>query len=214
MNSSGAKSVRILLTLQHPAHVHFFKHAYRELRASAHEVAVVARGGPVVAELCEANDIDCRFLSGAADSLLSIAATQLRYEVGMFRFAREFSPDVVAGVGGVAAAHIARLTSARGIVFTDTEHATLSNALAFPFADLICTPSCYLDDPRAKQYRYPGYHDLVYLSPSRFTPDPSVLKTAGGPRRAVRRASPLVLGRLARCRPGGARRRRRDRRAS
>lgn len=179
MSTSGAQSVRILLTLQHPAHVHFFKHAYRELRASDHDVAVVARNEPVVAELCEAYDIDCRVLSGAADSLPSIAAAQLRYEVGMFRFAREFSPDVIAGIGGVAAAHVARLTGARGIVFTDTEHAKLSNALAFPFADLICTPSCYRDDLRAKQYRYPGYHELAYLSPSRFTPDPSVLEAAG-----------------------------------
>lgn len=43
MSTSGTQSLRILLTLQHPAHVHFFKHAYWEQRASTHKVAVVAR---------------------------------------------------------------------------------------------------------------------------------------------------------------------------
>jgi predicted glycosyltransferase len=179
MNPSGTESMRVLLTLQHPGHVHFFKHAYRELRANGHEVAVVVRNEPVVAELCEAYDIEYRVLCGAADSLPSLAATQLRYEIGLFRFARKFSPDVIAAIGGVAAAHVARLTGTRGIVFTDTEHATLSNALAFPFADLICTPSCYEDDLGLRQYRYPGYHELAYLTPNRFTPNQSVLETVG-----------------------------------
>lgn len=123
----------------------------------------------MVAELCEAYDIDGRFLSGAADSLLSIAVTQLRYELGMFRFAREFSPDVIAAIGGVAGAHVAGLTGARGIVFTDTEHAKLSNTLPFSSEDMICAPSFYWDDLCARQYRYPTDHELAYLSPSRFT---------------------------------------------
>jgi len=179
MSGSETESRRVLLTFQHPGHVHFFKHAYRELRASNHEAAVVIRNEPVVAELCEAYDIDYRVLSEAADSLPSITAAQLRFEVGLFRFARKFSPEVIAAIGGVAAAHISRLTGTRGIIFTDTEHATLSNALAFPFADLICTPSCYRDDLGFRQYRYDGYHELAYLSPGRFSPDPSVLESAG-----------------------------------
>lgn len=179
MRPSEQRSSRILLTLQHPAHVHFFKYAYRELRANGHEVAVVARDEPVIAELCEAYDIDYRALSGAAGSLPSIVASQFRYEIGMLRFAREFAPDVIAGIGGVAAAHVARLTGTRGVVFTDTEHARVSNALSFPFADLICTPSCYRDDINGRQYRYPGYHELAYLTPNRFTPDLSVPEAAG-----------------------------------
>ena len=82
MSGSETESRRVLLTFQHPGHVHFFKHAYRELRASNHEAAVVIRNEPVVAELCEAYDIDYRVLSEAADSLPSITAAQLRFEVG------------------------------------------------------------------------------------------------------------------------------------
>jgi predicted glycosyltransferase len=36
-----------------------------------------------------------------------------------------------------------------------------------------------LDDLGPKQVRYPGYHELAYLHPNRFTPNPEVLKEIG-----------------------------------
>jgi predicted glycosyltransferase len=49
-----------------------------------------------------------------------------------------------------------------------------------PFADLIVSPSS-LEHSRAsrKALFYPGYHELAYLHPARFTPDPGVLNDAG-----------------------------------
>lgn len=179
MVTTGSGSNRILLTVQHPGHVHFFRRAYRQLLADGHEVAVVARSESVVEDLFEAYGIEYTVLGGSATTLPSLAATQLRYEAGLYRFAREFAPDVVAGIGGVAAAHVARALGVRSVVFTDTEHASLSNALAFPFADLICTPDCFRGDLGAKQYRYPGYHELAYLAPEAFTPDPTVPESVG-----------------------------------
>jgi len=43
----------------------------------------------------------------------------------------------------------------------------------------ICTPSCYRDDLGPKQVRYNGYHELAYLHPNRFTPNPAVLNELG-----------------------------------
>lgn len=179
MPSSKRENLRILLTVQHPGHVHFFKYAYRKLRADGHETEFVARSETVVEDLFSAYGFDYTILGGEADRLDELAATQLRYEVGLYRYARRFRPDVIAGIGGVAAAHVARLVGARSVVFTDTEKAILSNALAFPFADLICTPDVFWQDFGVRQYRYPSYHELAYLSPRRFTPDPSVLDSVG-----------------------------------
>jgi predicted glycosyltransferase len=69
------------------------------------------------------------------------------------------------GIGEPGVAHVSKLIGAESIVFTDTEHATLPNAIAFPFAKRICTPDCYWDDIGPKQIRYPGYHELAYLHP-------------------------------------------------
>jgi len=57
----------------------------------------------------------------------------------------------------------------------DTETSKLQKRISLPFADRICTPDCYLLDHGSKQVRYPGYHELAYLHPDRFTPDPDVL---------------------------------------
>ena len=65
------------------------------------------------------------------------------------------------------------------IIFTDSEPAKLANAITFPFANVICTPSCYRDRLDEKQIRYNGYHELAYLHPNRFTPNPAVLDELG-----------------------------------
>src|SRR6185295_14985296 len=46
-------------------------------------------------------------------------------------------------------------------------------------ADYVCTPECYQGSVRGHHIRYPGYHELAYLHPNRFTPDPEVVRRAG-----------------------------------
>jgi predicted glycosyltransferase len=60
------------------------------------------------------------------------------------------------------------------LVFTDTESATLSNKFTFPFATQILTPRCYYRDAGPRHVRYDGYHELAYLHPKYFRPDPSI----------------------------------------
>lgn len=129
--------------------------------------------------LLDAYGIDYGILTGRFDSKVDMVVNQLRYELNLLRKVRQLDPDVITGIGGLAMSHAAALTDTEAILFTDTEHATLSNSLAFPFADRICTPDCYEDDIGPKQYRYPGYHELAYLHPDRFEPDPSVLTDIG-----------------------------------
>jgi len=97
----------------------------------------------------------------------------------MLQIARKFRPDFMMGVGNPSITHVARMVGATSVVFTDTEHAKFANRLTFPFADIICTPSCYLRDIGPKQVRYNGYHELAYLHPDRFTPNPEVLREMG-----------------------------------
>ena len=67
--------------------------------------------------------------------------------------------------------------AAESVVFTDTEHAP-GNRVTFPFADEVWTPECYHDEA-PNQRRYPGYHELAYLHPRRFDPDPAVTDEVG-----------------------------------
>jgi predicted glycosyltransferase len=103
----------------------------------------------------------------------------IKRDFQMFNFARKFKPDVIMGIHSTIAAHISKITKAKSIIFTDTEHATLANWVTFPFSDVICTPSCYKKDLGKKQIRYNGYHELAYLHPNYFTPNPAVLDEIG-----------------------------------
>lgn len=165
--------MNIVFTIQHPAHVHLFRNSIEELEETD-DVKVVVRDKEIIVDLLEAYDIDHTVLADGFESVSSLPLTQLQYEFNVWRHVRRFDPDIVVGVGGMTASHVATLTGAKSMVFHDTEHATLQNKLAFPFADRICTPESYQEDIGEKQVRYPGFHELAYLHPDRYEPDPEV----------------------------------------
>jgi uncharacterized protein len=171
--------MRVFVTIQHPAHVHFFRNAIAELEADDHDVHVFAREKEMAVELLQRYDINHDVLAGTASGLSELARVQATYEVRLLRRAVQLKPDVITAIGGVAAAHVAKVTGARSAIFYDTEHAKLIQNLAFPFADAVYTPDCYTRNVGSKQIRYPGYHELAYLHPDRFTPDPAVVEDLG-----------------------------------
>ena len=171
--------MRVVVTIQHPGHVHFFRYAIRALEERGHDVYVFARENEVTTDLLDCFGIEHEVLAGSSNSLLSLAAVQATYETRLYRHARRIDPDVITAIGGVAAAHVATLLDAKSVVFYDTEHATIITKLAYPFADVVCTPACYRGNVGSKQVRYPGYHELAYLHPHRFEPNPDVLEAFG-----------------------------------
>lgn len=46
--------MRILIDMGHPAHVHFFKHAIRELESRGHKIKITARDKDVTLQLLDA----------------------------------------------------------------------------------------------------------------------------------------------------------------
>lgn len=171
--------MRYIITIQHPAHVHFFKHAIRELKSYGHDVFVFARDKEVAIDLLTAYEIEHTVLAGGqSGGLRGMMVGQTLWEYRLLQRAREIEPDVMAGIGGTAIAHVGAICGARTVVFTDTEHAP-GNKITFPFADEIWTPACFTDNGGTKHEQYPGYHELAYLHPDRFEPDPSVLEDVG-----------------------------------
>lgn len=72
-------------------------------------------------------------------------------------------------------AFVSRLMGVPYVCLADTEHASASINGALPFTKAVLTPSCFSKEMGPKQIRYNGYHELAYLHPNRFTPDPDVL---------------------------------------
>jgi predicted glycosyltransferase len=53
---------------------------------------------------------------------------------------------------------------------------------------LICTPTSFLHNLGKRHHRYQGFHELAYLHPDYFTPDPGVLKDLG-----IHQSDPFIL---------------------
>ncbi|QSW99423.1 DUF354 domain-containing protein [Haloterrigena alkaliphila] len=170
---------RVLITIQHPAHVHFFRNAVADLEDRGYDVHVYARDKDVTCDLLEAYDMEYEVLAGSAESTVELAKVQAVYEYRILKRARELSPDALLAIGEPAVAHASTVVDGHSVLFTDTEHATFQNAITFPFADLVCTPRAFRDDLGDGHYAYSGYHELAYLHPDRFTPDPRVLAEIG-----------------------------------
>ena len=171
--------MKVLVTIQHPAHVHFFKNVIAELEDTGHDLTIVARKGEYIEKLLDTYNIDYTILAGQANTLPGLMKIQMKYEYNILKKSKSFKPDVLAAIGEPSIAHVGKYLGIPSLIFTDTEHAKLQNKITFPFADTICTPDAYTQNISQKQIRYPGYHELAYLHPDRFTPDPGVLNNIG-----------------------------------
>lgn len=176
--------MRVHFDVGHPAHVHLFKHAIRELNRAGHETRVLSRDKEVTVELLDAYDVDHELLSRRRESLPAAILEQGVREIRTLGEARAFDPDVVVSRVSPPAIHAAALLDAKSVVVTDTDvddtllGRTL-HAVTLPVADVVCRPPT-LDIPTddGKQHVL-GFQELAYLHPDRFSPDRSQLEAAG-----------------------------------
>ncbi|MCK5611727.1 DUF354 domain-containing protein [Candidatus Pacearchaeota archaeon] len=171
--------MKVLVGLGHPAHVHFYKNAIWKLTENGHEVRIVSRDKEVALKLLDAYGFEYELYGKYRKNMLGKILEFPYNDYLFYKVAREFKPDVLTGILNYTVTHVGKLINKPSIIFTDTEHANLANNIACPFADAICTPVCYNLDLGKNQVRYDGYHELAYLHPDYFKPDPSVLNDLG-----------------------------------
>jgi uncharacterized protein len=171
--------MKILVDINHPAHVHFFRNTILELNKAGHETIVMASTKDVAFELLNLYNIPFINLGTYGNSPLQKALNVPVMALKALRVALKHKPDLMMGLASSRITHAALITRTPTFVFTDTEHAVEQIALFKPFATRIYTPDCFITNLGAKQIRYPSYHELAYLHPERFTPDVKVLQEVG-----------------------------------
>lgn len=171
--------MNILIDIIHPAHVHFFRHAIGEFEKRGHNVAVTARQKDVTVELLENFGIPFTVLSKVGKGRTGLLAELIARDIRLWKFCRDFRPDVLTGISGVFISHVGALLRRPSIVWDDTEHQKLAHIITWPLATAIHSPNCYLKTPKKKQNLYAGVHELAYLHPNRFNPDAELVKSLG-----------------------------------
>ena len=171
--------MRILVDITHPVHVHLFRHVIQELKARGHEVMVTAADKDVTLDLLRLFGIDHVRAGSYGRSVTEKALRLLWMDYELLRVARRFKPDLLLAEAPVRASHVAYFIRRPCIGLDDTECAQVQRRLWLPFVTRILTPKSYELDLGRKQIRYPGYKELAYLHPRRFTPDPSAIDADG-----------------------------------
>jgi predicted glycosyltransferase len=170
--------MRFLFYMGHPAHFHLFRPAIGILKSGGHGVKILIKKKDVLEDLVRSTGWDYVNINprGRRDNLWSIGWQVLRRDAVLYRICRQFRPDVLFGTA-VEIAHVGKLLRIRSVVLNEDDAAAipLFARLAFPFAGVILSPhSANLGRWERRKTGYQGFHELAYLHPSYFTPDPAV----------------------------------------
>ena len=171
--------MRYLFDILHPAHVHVLRHTMAELTAHGNDVFVTAREKDVAVDLLENYQIEHTVLSVQRQGSVNLALELASRTYKLTRFARDHRIDAMVGLMGPSIAPASRLLRIPSFVLYDTEIASRTNTWVYPMATEVITPECYTGSVRGTHVTYAGYHELAYLHPDRFTPDPVKLEQYG-----------------------------------
>lgn len=171
--------MKILVEIRHPAHVHHFKYFIREMRKRGHTIEVLAKEKDGSGYLLDKNGISYIKIGRNTKGLLAKFMDMLQTDCKVFKIARQFRPDIFVGRASPSLAYVSFLMRKPYISFSDTEHAKLIWLTTKAFMSSVVTPSCFRKWIGEKHIRYAGCHELAYLHPNNFTPDPFVLNLLG-----------------------------------
>ena len=171
--------MNFLIDLQHPAHLHFFRNVIPRLKSQGHNVLITGRDKDILVELAHSYDIPVMVFGRARKGVINLGMELIYRQWRLFKLIREFKPDVMMAVAGTYISMLGKLRRIPTYIFYDTETAAISNFLAYPFADCIFVPQCYRKKIRWRHVRYNGYHELAYLHPNYFKPDPAIPAKVG-----------------------------------
>ncbi|RQW06546.1 DUF354 domain-containing protein [candidate division KSB1 bacterium] len=177
--TAAAPARRILVDICHPAEVHHFKYIYWELSRRGWTFLFAAKRKDVTEVLLRAYGLPSIIFSESKRSLL-LKILHLPPELWAFyRLVRTFRPTLLFSNLSVHSSWIGAICGLRHIAFIDTEHRRLLDVVTMPFAQVKLTPESYGRHLGSNHIRYRGNHELAYLSPQRFKPNPEVRDLLG-----------------------------------
>lgn len=174
--------MRLLFDLGHPAHVHLFRNLIMRVREEGGEVLAATRDKDVTVNLCQAYKIPQTVLSRAYRGQFFAGVWELLSRtLKLLRVALKFKPDALLGTS-MSIGVVGRLIGRPSFVFEedDAHIIPVFANIVYPTCSYVVTPECLKhEDYGSKHLTYPGYHELAYLHPEHFTPNPAVLHSIG-----------------------------------
>jgi len=153
----------------------------KQLEKEGHSVFWVTRDKDITVQLLNEYKLDYKILTKAQKGIVRLGWELLVHDYKVWREARKNDIDLMVGTS-VSITHAGLFCKAKSWVFEedDADQAKLMTYLSYPFADKIITPDFLAHEQHGEKHIvYPSYHELAYLHPENYEPDPSILEEVG-----------------------------------
>lgn len=171
--------MNILIDINHPGQVHLFMPLARRTIEHGGNVLFTARDKDVTLHLLETSGLPYVVCSKRGKGTLVLVRELFCKTRRILDEAGKFCPDAIVSLGSPPAAWAAARLHVPHIALEDTEHSTEQALLYLPFTRFVLTSTAFRRNLGKKQIRYRGYHELAYLHPKYFTPDPAIIAAMG-----------------------------------
>jgi uncharacterized protein len=172
--------MNLLIDIGHPAHVHLFRNAAKKWMENGHQVIFTIRDRGIVKELMTSYGFQYTVASKAQHSTFGLFSELLEHDFSILKMAKENKVDIMMGTS-VSITHASVLTGIPSVVFCsdDANAIKIQTMISYPFANTIVIPQSLKDKRTRKYVTHNSFHELAYLHPHQFTPDPSILQELG-----------------------------------
>ncbi len=165
--------MKIIIDIGHPGHVHLFKNFAKEMQQKGNKILFTCRQKEFEIELLKSEGLTYVSFGKKYKTTFGKIFGLLKFDFLEFIQGLKFKPDLFISHGSPYAAHAAALLRKPHISLEDTGNMEQVR-LYLPFTDSVLTSDAFHKDLGAKQIQYKGYHELAYLHPNWFTPDPKI----------------------------------------
>ena len=175
--------MNVLIQLSHPAHFHLYKNIARGLMEDGHQVLFVIKSKDILEQLLIDAGLPYVNINQHAHrgSKLGILWDMLVRDWRILRLCRKHKIDLITG-STPETAHVSWLLRIHGVNTGEDDAAVVPafGKVTAPFIQCLVVPiPCNTGSMERNTVHYPGYHELAYLHPNHFTPDPKIVEAYG-----------------------------------
>lgn len=172
--------MKILIDINHPAHVHYFRNFIKLMEAKGHQFCIVNRDSKMINQLLDIYGIEHTIRNKRPEKKGTIASLMnlLKMTLWCIRKSFSFHPDIYMGFASSACAITSRLFRKPSILIDDTEHNAMNHKIYMPTCSVVLTPFYFKKDlgNKDKQIRFNAYVEQLYLHSSFYNTNESILK--------------------------------------
>ena len=175
--------MNVLIQLSHPAHFHLYKIVAKNLMEDGNKVLFVIKSKDILETLLQNAGLPYVNINQHAHrgSKLGILWDMMVREWRIIKLCRKHKIDLITG-STPETAHVSWLLRIHGVNTgeDDLDVVPAFKKIAGPVIQCFVAPDpCDAGSVENRTAHYPGYHELAYLHPNHFTPDPKIVEAYG-----------------------------------